>query len=71
MPAAVMLLPGMGPQGASGHGLAPAFAPGPAGGLVAVSRAIVYAYEQEGDDPAGSAQREARRLRELIWGLYS
>lgn len=71
MPAAVMLLPGMGPQGASGGGLAPAFAPGPAGGLVAASRAVVYAHEQQGDDPAGSAQREAQRLRELIWGRYS
>jgi orotidine-5'-phosphate decarboxylase len=71
MPAAVMLLPGMGPQGASGRGLAPAFAPGPAGGLVAASRAIVYAHERQGDDPASSAQHEAQRLRELIWGLYS
>lgn len=71
MPAAVMLLPGMGPQGASGRGLAPAFAPGPAGGLVSVSRAIVYAHEQGGGDPAAGARREARRLRELIWDLYS
>lgn len=71
MPAAVMLLPGIGPQGASGRGLAPAFAPGPAGGLVSASRAIAYAYESDGGDPAAGAQREARRLRELIWGLYS
>ncbi len=71
MPAAVMLLPGMGPQGASGRGLWPAFAPGPAGGLVAASRAIVYAHEHDGGDPAASAQRETRRLRELIWDLYS
>lgn len=71
MPAAVMLLPGMGPQGASGRGLGAAFAPGPAGGLVAASRAIVYAHEHDGGDPAASAQREARRLRQLIWDLYS
>lgn len=71
MPGAVMLLPGMGPQGASGRGLGPAFAPGPAGGLVAASRAIVYAHERDGGDPAASAQREARRLRQLIWNLYS
>ena len=32
MPAAVMLLPGLGPQGGDGRALAPAFAPGPAGG---------------------------------------
>jgi orotidine-5'-phosphate decarboxylase len=71
MPAAVMLLPGMGPQGADGRGLAPAFSPGPAGGLVAASRAIVYAHERDGGQPAAGARREARRLRELIWGLYS
>lgn len=71
MPAAVMLLPGIGPQGGSGRGLAPAFAPGRAGGLVSASRAIVYAHEREGGDPASGARREARRLRELIWGLYA
>jgi orotidine-5'-phosphate decarboxylase len=71
MPAAVMLLPGIGPQGGSGRGLAPAFEPGPAGGLVSASRAIVYAHEQDRGDPAAGAQREAERLRELIWGLYS
>jgi orotidine-5'-phosphate decarboxylase len=71
MPAAVMLLPGLGPQGGSGRGLAPAFAPGPAGGLVSASRAIVYAFEQEGGDPAAAARTQARRLRELVWGLYS
>ena len=46
MPSAVMLLPGLGPQGGDGRALAPAFAPGPAGGLVPVSRGIVYAYER-------------------------
>jgi orotidine-5'-phosphate decarboxylase len=71
MPAAVMLLPGMGPQGASGRDLAPAFVPGRAGGLVAASRAIVYAYERDGAEPAAAARREARRLRELIWDLYA
>jgi orotidine-5'-phosphate decarboxylase len=71
MPAAVMLLPGIGPQGGSGRDLAPAFAPGPAAGLVSASRAIVYAHERDGGDPATEAQREAGRLRELIWGLYS
>lgn len=86
MPQAILLLPGIGPQGASGKGLAPAFAPGPAGGLVSASRAIVYAHEQAsgagtpgaagirgapGADPAGAARDAATRLRELIWGLYA
>jgi orotidine-5'-phosphate decarboxylase len=79
MPHAVLLLPGIGPQGGSGRDLAPAFAPGPAGGLVSASRAIVYAHERAeagetpgGDrDPAVAAHDEAARLRELIWGLYA
>jgi orotidine-5'-phosphate decarboxylase len=71
MPSAVMLLPGLGPQGGDGTALAPAFAPGPAGGLVPVSRGIAYAYERNGGDPATAAGDEARRLRELLWGLYA
>jgi orotidine-5'-phosphate decarboxylase len=71
MPHAIMLLPGIGPQGADGRGLAPAFAPGPAGGLVSASRAIVYAHEHEGGDPARAARSAAARLRQLVWGLYA
>jgi orotidine-5'-phosphate decarboxylase len=71
MPNAVMLLPGLGPQGGDGRALAPAFAPGPAGGLVPVSRGIAYAYERDGGDPAVAARGEARRLRELLWGRYA
>jgi orotidine-5'-phosphate decarboxylase len=73
MPHAVWLLPGIGPQGGSGRDLAPAFAPGPAGGLVSASRAIVYAFERGGGggSPAACARDEAGRLRELIWGLYA
>ncbi|HXD65045.1 MAG TPA: orotidine-5'-phosphate decarboxylase [Solirubrobacteraceae bacterium] len=76
MPHAVWLLPGIGPQGGSGRDLAPAFAPGPAGGLVSASRAIVYAFERGGAGGAGgapgpSARDEAARLRELIWGMYA
>lgn len=69
---AVLLLPGIGAQGASGEGLAAAFAPGPAGGLVSASRAIVYAADARGGgDPATAARAEAARLRELIWDLYA
>jgi orotidine-5'-phosphate decarboxylase len=72
MPHAIWLLPGIGAQGASGRDLAPAFAPGPAGGLVSASRAIVYAFERDGaGTPAARAHAEAARLRELIWGLYA
>ncbi|MGA2927400.1 MAG: orotidine-5'-phosphate decarboxylase, partial [Solirubrobacteraceae bacterium] len=67
MPRAVFLLPGVGAQGGRVQDLAPAFAPGPAGGLVAVSRGIVNAYERTGGDPAAAARREAAALRELAW----
>jgi orotidine-5'-phosphate decarboxylase len=69
MPRAVFLLPGVGAQGGRVEDLAPAFAPGPAGGLVSVSRGIVAAHEHAGGDPATAAAREARRLRELAWRL--
>jgi orotidine-5'-phosphate decarboxylase len=71
MPHAVFLLPGIGAQGGTVEDLAPAFAPGPAGGLIAASRGIVRAYEKTGGDPAAAARREAERLRELAWKLGS
>jgi orotidine-5'-phosphate decarboxylase len=69
MPRAVFLLPGVGAQGGQVEDLAAAFAPGPAGGLVAASRGIVAAHERDGGDPATAARREAARLRELAWTL--
>jgi orotidine-5'-phosphate decarboxylase len=69
MPKAPFLLPGVGAQGGSVQTLGAAFAPGPAGGLVSVSRGLVRAYELVGGDPAAAAAAEAARLRELAWGL--
>jgi orotidine-5'-phosphate decarboxylase len=69
MPHAVFLLPGVGAQGGSVEELAPAFACGAAGGLIAASRGIVAAHEKVGGDPAAAAAREAGRLRELAWRL--
>ncbi len=69
MPHAAFLLPGVGAQGGNVEGLAPAFACGPAGGLVSASRGIVFAHERTGEDPAVAAAREAGRLRELAWRL--
>jgi orotidine-5'-phosphate decarboxylase len=69
---AVLLLPGIGAQGATGKGLEAAFAPGPAGGLISASRAIVDAAQARGGgDPAAAARGQAARLRELIWDLYA
>ena len=69
MPAAVFLLPGVGAQGGQVEQLSAAFAPGPAGGLIAASRGIVDAYRKTGGDPAAAAAGEAARLRELAWNL--
>ena len=63
MPRAFFLLPGIGAQGGRVEELGPAFAPGPAGGLVSASRSIAAAYVQHGGDPADAARREAERLR--------
>jgi orotidine-5'-phosphate decarboxylase len=71
MPHAVFLLPGVGAQGGAVEELTPAFAPGPAGGLLAASRGIVYAWQRIGGDPADAARQEAARLRELAWTLAS
>jgi orotidine-5'-phosphate decarboxylase len=71
MPAAVFLLPGVGAQGGRIEELAPAFAPGRAGGLVSASRSISSAYERTGGDPGTAARDEAARLRELAWKLSS
>ena len=69
MPHAVFLLPGIGAQGGRVEDLAPAFAPGRAGGLVSASRSIASAHTTAGGDPATAARAEAERLRALAWGL--
>jgi orotidine-5'-phosphate decarboxylase len=69
MPQTVFLLPGVGAQGGRVDDLGPVFAPGAAGGLIAVSRGIVYAHRLTADDPVSAARREAARLREQGWAL--
>ena len=74
MGSAVFLLPGVGAQGGRVEDLAPAFAPGRAGGLITASRSIVGAY-LKGDNaaaaaqPAAAALAEAERLRAAAWAL--
>ena len=69
MPHAPFLLPGIGAQGGRVEDLAPAFAPGRAGGLVSASRSIAAAHESTGAAPAAAARAEAERLREAAWSL--
>jgi len=69
MPHTPFLLPGIGAQGGRVEDLAPAFAPGRAGGLVSASRSIASAHESSGAAPADAARTEAERLREAAWSL--
>jgi len=74
MPRAIFLLPGVGAQGGRVEDLAPAFAPGRAGGLITASRSIVNAYltpenKAGGVTAAAAARAEAERLREQAWAL--
>ncbi len=69
MPRAVLLLPGVGAQGGRVEDLGPAFAPGPAAGLVTASRSIAHAHETAGGDPSQAAADEARRLRAAAWSM--
>jgi orotidine-5'-phosphate decarboxylase len=69
MGAAPFLLPGVGAQGGRVEDLAPAFAPGRAGGLVSASRSIADAHRKAGGEPAAAARAEAERLREAAWAL--
>jgi orotidine-5'-phosphate decarboxylase len=69
MPRAIFLLPGVGAQGGRVEDLAPAFAPGPAAGLVTASRSIADAHAANGRAPAEAARAEAERLREVAWSL--
>jgi len=69
MPRAVFLLPGVGAQGGRVEDLAPAWAPGPAAGLVTASRSIAAAHERTGAAPPAAARAEAERLRAQAWAL--
>jgi orotidine-5'-phosphate decarboxylase len=67
MPRTPFLLPGIGAQGGSVADLAPAFAPGPGGGLVSASRSVLYA--DGGARWQTAAAEEAARLRETSWAI--
>jgi orotidine-5'-phosphate decarboxylase len=68
MPQSVLLLPGIGAQGATPADVARAFTSGPASALVPVSRSIIYAFRVDGADWRKAAAAEAARLRREVWG---
>jgi orotidine-5'-phosphate decarboxylase len=69
MPVTPFLLPGVGAQGGAVPALAPAFAPGRAGGLVTASRSLANAHRAAAGSPAEAARAEAERLRKQAWSL--
>ena len=67
MPQSILLLPGVGAQGAKPGDLERAFTSGPASALVAASRSVIYAFREGGEDFRAAAGAEAARLRNEIW----
>jgi orotidine-5'-phosphate decarboxylase len=68
LPQSLLLLPGVGAQGATPGDVARAFTSGPASALVNVSRSVMYAYRQ-GDqaDWRGAAGAAAARVKSEVW----
>ena len=67
LPRAVLLLPGIGAQGAGPADVARAFTSGPASALVAASRSVLYAFRSADDDWRSAAAGEAARLKSEVW----
>ena len=67
LPQSILLLLGVGAQGATPADIARGFTSGPASALVAVSRTVIYAYRGTGLDWRTAALGEASRLRREIW----
>jgi orotidine-5'-phosphate decarboxylase len=69
LPQSILLLPGVGAQGATPADVARAFASGPASALVNISRSVIYAYRTAGGDWRSAAGAEAARVRGDVWAV--
>jgi orotidine-5'-phosphate decarboxylase len=68
MPRAIILLPGVGAQGATPADVARAFTSGPSSALVNAARSVIYAYrDAPEDDWRSAAAAEAARLQGAVW----
>jgi orotidine-5'-phosphate decarboxylase len=67
LPQSVLLLPGIGAQGATPADVARAFTSGPASALVTVSRSVIYAFRVAGVDWRTAAAAESARLKDDVW----
>ncbi len=69
LPQAILLLPGIGAQGATPADIARAFTSGPASALVNASRSVTYAFRDGEDDWRAAAAAEAARLNREVWAV--
>ena len=67
LPRSVLLLPGVGAQGATPGDVARAFTSGPASALVNVSRDVIYAFRGSEMDWRSAAAAEASRYAREVW----
>ena len=67
MPRAIILLPGVGAQGATPADVARAFTAGPASALVTASRSVIFAYRESEADWRSAAGAEAQQLAAQVW----
>jgi orotidine-5'-phosphate decarboxylase len=67
MPQALILLPGVGAQGATPADVARAFTSGPASALVTASRSVIYAFRGTDEDWRAAAAAAAERLSAQVW----
>ena len=67
LPRSILLLPGVGAQGATPADVARAFTSGPASALVNVSRDVIYAFRVSGMDWRTAAAAEASRYAREVW----
>jgi orotidine-5'-phosphate decarboxylase len=69
LPRAILLLPGVGAQGATPADVARAFTSGPASALVNVSRNVIYAFRVSGMDWRSAAAAEASKYAKEVWAV--
>lgn len=67
MPQTLLLLPGVGAQGATPADVARAFTSGPASALVTASRSVIFAYRGTEEDWRTAAGAAAERLAAQVW----
>jgi orotidine-5'-phosphate decarboxylase len=69
LPRSILLLPGVGTQGATPADVARAFTSGPASALVNVARDVIYAFRVSGMDWRTAAAAEASRYAREVWAV--